>query len=250
MWQPLHGLLLVDKPAGISSAGVVGKIKWQFKQLGAPKNVKIGHGGTLDPFATGLLPIGVGHGTKALEALLKGDKGYQFTLQFGTATTTQDLLGEITATNRVVPIFEQIEAVIPRFTGPQWQTPPAFSALKVGGKRAYALARAGEAVHLEPRQIEVYKLKLLSFQHNQAQFEAIVSKGTYIRTLGANLAEALGTLGHLTALRRTQHGAFALNQAIGLPQLLEMLDSSLKNSQTPPCLLPLPAPAGETPGQI
>jgi tRNA pseudouridine55 synthase len=248
MWQPLNGLLLVDKPESMSSAAVVGKIKWQLKQLGAPKNIKVGHGGTLDPFATGLLPIGVGQGTKALEGLLKGDKGYQFTLTFGTATSTQDYLGEATTTSPIVPTLQQIEAVIPQFTGPQWQTPPAFSALKVGGKRAYALARAGEEVQLEPRQIDVYSLKLLSFQHNQADFLATVSKGTYIRTLGANLAEALGTVGHLAALRRTQHGAFVLNQAFALPQLLEMLDSSLKNGQTPPCLLPLPAPAGEPQG--
>lgn len=249
MWQPLNGLMLVDKPAGMSSAGVVGKLKWHLKQLGAPKNLKIGHGGTLDPFATGLLPIGVGQGTKALEGLLKGDKGYQFTLQFGTATTTQDYLGEATATNPVVPTSQQIEAVMPNFTGPQWQTPPAFSALKVAGKRAYALARAGESVQLEPRQIQVYSLKLLNFKHNQAQFEATVSKGTYIRTLGANLAEALGTVGHLTALRRTQHGAFGLQQAYALPEMLELLDKALKNGQTPPCLLPLPAPAGEPQGK-
>lgn len=244
MWQPLNGLLLLDKPVGISSAGAVGKVKWLLKQHGAPKGVKVGHGGTLDPFATGLLPLGVGAGTKALEGLLQGVKTYEFTLQFGTATDTLDLRGSVVASSAVVPKPEEIEQIIPSFTGMQWQTPPAFSALKVAGQRAYALARAGEAVQLAPRQVTVYDLKLLGFQHNQAHFSATVSKGTYIRTLGADMAVALGTVGHLSALRRTQHGAFGISAALGLPELLQSLDSALKMGQTPACLYPLPAPAG------
>ncbi|MCA3244779.1 MAG: tRNA pseudouridine(55) synthase TruB [Alphaproteobacteria bacterium] len=242
-WQPLHGLLLVDKPVGLSSAAVVGKVKWHLKQAGAPKNVKIGHGGTLDPFATGLLPLGVGHGTKALQALLEGPKGYQFTLTFGTATTTQDCLGAPTATSPVVPTLAEIQAILPRFTGPQQQTPPAFSALKVNGQRAYALARAGETVTLEPRAIEIYTLELIDYNPPHAHFTASVSKGTYIRTLGADLATALGSVGHLTALRRTQHGPYQLAQALSLTETLEILDNALKLGQMPPCLHPLPAPA-------
>jgi tRNA pseudouridine55 synthase len=240
---PLNGLLLVDKPAGMSSAAVVGKIKWHLRQAGAPKNVKVGHGGTLDPFATGLLPIGVGRGTKALEGLLKGDKAYHFTLQFGTATATQDYLGQPIATSAVRPTLAQIEAILPQLTGPMMQTPPAFSALKVGGKRAYALARAGEVVELAPRTITIHSLQCLDYDGENANFCAQVSKGTYIRTLGADMAAALGTVGHLTTLRRTQHGAFGLHQALALPQMLETLDNALKNRQTPACLYPLPAPA-------
>jgi tRNA pseudouridine55 synthase len=248
-FPPLHGLLLVDKPAGMSSAAAVGKIKWHLKQAGAPKNIKIGHGGTLDPFATGLLPIGVGQGTKALQALLEGPKGYEFTLKFGTATTTQDYLGTPTASSPMVPSQAEIIAALPQFTGPLQQTPPAFSALKVGGKRAYALARAGQNVALAPRPITIYQLELLEYHPPHATFTAQVSKGTYIRTLGADLATALGTVGHLSALRRTQHGPYTLAQALSLPTLLEMLDNALKISQMPPCLHPLPAPAGVPKGK-
>lgn len=248
-WQPLNGILLVDKPAGMSSAAVVGKVKWHLKQAGAPKNVKIGHGGTLDPFATGLLPLGVGQGTKALQGLLEGPKGYEFTLTFGTATTTQDCLGEPCATSGLVPTLAQIEAILPQFTGPLQQTPPAFSALKVNGQRAYALARAGATVTLEPRPITVYQLELLDYTPPHARLVAHVSKGTYIRTLGADLAVALGSVGHLTALRRTQHGPYGLAQALSLPKTLEILDNALNLGQMPPCLHPLPAPAGVQQGK-
>lgn len=242
-YTPMDGILLVDKPIGPSSAAVVGKIKWLLRQHGAPKNVKVGHGGTLDPFASGLLPIGIGKGTKALEGLLKGDKAYTFTLHFGSATTTQDHLGEVTQTNPNRPTESQILAALPQFTGEILQTPPAFSALKVGGKRAYALARAGEVVELAPRSIHVHTLNLLEFHGESAVFTATVGKGTYIRTLGTDLAAALGTVGHLAALRRTQHGVLRLENALGLPELLETLDTALKNGQTPACLHPLPAPA-------
>lgn len=243
-YTPLDGILLIDKPIGPSSAGVVGNIKWVLRQNGAPKNVKVGHGGTLDPFASGLLPIGVGKGTKALEGLLKGDKAYTFTLQFGAATTTQDHLGEVTATSAHRPTEAELLAVLPRFMGKILQTPPAFSALKVGGKRAYALARAGEVVELAPRTIHIHALELLEFTGDSAVFTATVGKGTYIRTLGTDLATALGTVGHLTALRRTQHGVFHLKNALHLPELLETLDTALKTGQSPECLHPLPAPVG------
>lgn len=242
-YTPMDGILLVDKPIGPSSAAVVGKTKWLLRQHGAPKNVKVGHGGTLDPFASGLLPIGIGKGTKALEGLLRGDKAYIFTLQFGSATTTQDHLGETTQTSAHRPTESQILAALPQFTGEILQTPPAFSALKVGGKRAYALARAGEAVDLAPRRIQIHALNLLEFHGDFAILSATVGKGTYIRTLGTDLAVALGTVGHLTALRRTQHGVFKLEEALGLPELLETLDTALKNGQSPRCLHPLPAPA-------
>lgn len=243
-WQPLHGLLLVDKPTGMSSAGVVGKVKWHLKQAGAPKNVKIGHGGTLDPFATGLLPLGVGQGTKALQGLLEGPKGYVFTLRFGVATDTQDYTGTPLATSTVLPSLNQLEAILSAFTGVLQQTPPVFSALKVGGQRAYALARSGQVVELAARQIEVYDLKIVEFSNTTATLAATVSKGTYIRTLGADMAQALGSVGHLTALRRTQHGPHHLTQALPLPDLLENLDKALVLGQMPPCLHPLPAPAG------
>lgn len=236
----LNGFLLVDKPAGPSSAGVVGRLKWLLKNhLGAPKNIKIGHGGTLDPFATGLLPIGIGKATKQLQTLLDGPKTYTFTLELGTATTTGDPKGEVSATAPVPAAWQaRLPEAIQGLTGEITQTPPAFSALKVGGKRAYALARAGEVVELAPRSVTIYTLDILNAAENQLECSASVSKGTYIRVLGEDLAKALGTVGHLSTLRRTAHGGFDISQT----HTLETLDSAIQNGQLGPYLLPLDAP--------
>jgi tRNA pseudouridine55 synthase len=240
--SPLNGLVLVNKPAGPSSAAVVGKIKHLLRQHGASKGFKIGHGGTLDPFAEGLLPIGLGQGTKALQALLEGPKTYTFTVRFGIATTTQDATGTTTAT-APLPTESALHAALPAFTGPILQTPPVFSALKINGHRAYALARQGKTVLLAPRPVTIYQLKLLSFTPNEAELTATVSKGTYIRSLGADLVQAAGSAGHLTRLVRTTHGPYTLAQAFPLASLLEFLDNALKSGQTPACLIPLSAPA-------
>lgn len=240
----MDGFLLVNKPVGPSSAAITNRLKWLFKQNGylpqGTKNIKIGHGGTLDPLADGLLPVGVGKATKQLQMLLDGPKTYQFTVQFGAQTATDDAEGELIATSESRPTAPQIQAILPQFTGPITQIPPVFSALKVGGQRAYALARAGQSPQLEPRQITIHKLTLnpLPVTPNpltSATFVAEVSKGTYIRSLGRDLAMALGTVGHITKLCRTQHGPFTLEMA----QTPETLDKAIQTGQIGTYLLPL-----------
>lgn len=230
----MHGFFLLNKPIGPSSAAVVGHLKWMLKQAGQPKNIKIGHGGTLDPLASGLLPIGVGQATKQLQTLLEGPKTYTFTLTFGVSTATDDAEGEVTATSPIRPTTAQIQAILPHFTGPISQIPPAFSALKVGGQRAYALARQGQTVQLEPRQVTIHTLQLLENTGHSATFSAAVSKGTYIRSLARDIAQAIETVGHITALCRTGHGPFTLAQAT-TPQIL---DNAIQSGDISAYLLP------------
>lgn len=232
---PLNGFMLVHKPAGPSSAAISNHIKWMLKQQGYPKGIKIGHGGTLDPFATGLLPIGIGKATKQLQQLLDGPKTYTFTLQFGTQTDTGDLTGVPVATSPARPTEAELCAILPQLTGPILQTPPAFSALKVNGQRAYTLARAGETVALAPREITIYELKMIEYHTDYAVFSAAVSKGTYIRTLGEDIAKAAGTVGHLTTLCRTQHGPFQLVDAF----LPEDVDNAIVSGHIATHLFPL-----------
>lgn len=235
----VHGFYVVYKPVGPTSAGITNRLKWLLKKhCGQPKGVKIGHGGTLDPLADGLLPIGVGRATKQLQALLEGPKTYTFTLNFGTQTSTDDTEGEVVATSPHRPTEADVQAVLPRFTGEISQQPPAFSALKVDGQRAYKLARAGEEVRLEPRKVTIHSLKLLAYSPEKALLEAEVSKGTYIRALARDIALALGTVGHVTTLTRTRHGPFGPEQAVSY----EMLDKALQNGDTHTYLLPLAVP--------
>lgn len=242
---PLNGFYIVEKPTGPSSAAVTNRLKWLLKQLGYPKGIKIGHGGTLDPLADGLLPIGVGRATKQLQSLLEGPKTYTFTLTFGTQTTTDDAEGEPTVTSPHRPTEAELLAVLPQFTGEITQTPPTFSALKINGQRAYKLARAGEDVTMTPRQVTIHSLKLLHYSPQQSLLEAAVSKGTYIRTLARDLATALGTVGHVTTLTRTVHGPFTLAQAIPY----QTLDKALQSGDMHTYLLPLLAvpPAEDEP---
>ncbi len=232
----VHGFYVVYKPVGPTSAGVTNRLKWLLKKhCGQPKGVKIGHGGTLDPLADGLLPIGVGRGTKQLQALLEGVKTYTFTLNFGIQTRTDDAEGEVVATSDTRPTEAELLAVLHQFTGSIQQMPPAFSALKVNGQRAYKLAREGAEVQLEARTITVSQLKVLEFTPEKALLEAEVSKGTYIRALARDIALALGTVGHVTTLTRIQHGPFGLQQAV----TYEMLDKALQTGDTHTYLLPL-----------
>jgi tRNA pseudouridine55 synthase len=205
------------------------------QHVGAPKSIKIGHGGTLDPFADGLLPIGVGKGTKQLQRLLEGPKAYRFTLVWGTQTDTGDLKGQGVATSAVRPPREAVENILATLTGEIEQIPPAFSALKVNGARAYKLARAGEKVELAPRKVFIRRLEMLEYGTEQVVFLAEVSKGTYIRTLGEDIAKALGTVGHLTTLTRVMHGPFTLDQSIAP----EMLDTAIVSGHTTDHLFPL-----------
>jgi tRNA pseudouridine55 synthase len=211
---PLHGWIVLDKPLGLSSSRAVGVVR---RSTGA---AKAGHGGTLDPLATGVLPIALGEATKTVAWAMAGWKTYRFRVRWGEARATDDAEGPVTATSPARPEAAAIGAALPRFLGTIRQRPPAFSALKVAGKRAYALARADQPVDLPAREVEVAALRLLAITDaDTAEFEARVGKGTYIRALARDLAEALGTVGHLVALRRLAVGPFTEAQAISLEML-------------------------------
>jgi len=244
----MHGWIILDKPLGLGSTQGVSAVKRALRDAGyGPKKKdlpKVGHGGTLDPLATGVLPIAVGEATKLAGRMLDSDKVYDFTIGFGVQTDTLDLEGKEIAASDVRPTLAQLEAVLPRFTGPIEQVPPVYSALKVDGERAYDLARAGEDVVLAKRAVTIHSL----FRHpgesrdpeSQAMFSATlgpgfrrgdgldevtltahVSKGTYIRSLARDIALALGTVGHVTMLRRTRAGPFTLDSAISLDKLAD-----------------------------
>lgn len=243
---PLSGWLILDKPRGLGSTQGVSAVKRVLRQNGYAKT-KVGHGGTLDPLAEGVLPIALGEATKLAGRMLDASKIYAFTIAFGAETSTLDTEGAVVATSDVRPTLAEVEAVLPRFTGPIEQVPPQFSALKVGGQRAYDLARAGEAVELKARAVAIHSLAIRHpgegrdpVPQEQAAdplgpglrrgdgvceditFIAHVSKGTYIRSLARDIAHALGTCGHVTYLRRTKAGPFTQAQAISLDTLEEI----------------------------
>lgn len=199
----LHGWLFIDKPVGISSFGVVYKLK---KFLGLPKTHKIGHGGTLDPMAEGVLPIAIGEATKTIDFVMNSDKVYEFTIQFGVKTNTKDLEGEVVSTTDFIPNESNLLEKLKNFTGEIYQSPPNFSAIKIDGKRAYELAREGVEFEIPKRKVNIYSLELKNFNDlkKQATLVAKVSKGTYIRTLAEDIAESLESLGHTIYLRRTE----------------------------------------------
>jgi tRNA pseudouridine55 synthase len=205
---------VLDKPLGMGSTQAVGRVRWLFSAE------KAGHGGTLDPLATGVLPIALGEATKTVPFVMDGRKEYRFTLRFGQARSTEDAEGEITATSDTRPTDEAIRAALPSFIGEIEQIPPIFSALKIDGERAYDLARAGQAVELKARKVTIQRLELVARPDaDHADFVVGCGKGTYIRSLGRDLALALGTVGHLSALRRTAAGPFREEAAISLPKL-------------------------------
>lgn len=216
----LSGWIILDKPLGLGSTQAVSAVKRALREAGEPKT-KVGHGGTLDPLATGVLPIALGEATKLAGRMLDASKAYDFTVKFGEQTDTLDAEGQVIATSDVRPAREALEAVLPRFTGPIEQMPPAYSALKVDGKRAYALARAGEEVELKTRSVTVHGLSIVDATDGEATLSATVSKGTYIRSLARDIALALGSVGHVTMLRRTKAGPFTLDQAISLDFLAD-----------------------------
>ncbi|WP_428670085.1 tRNA pseudouridine(55) synthase TruB [Reyranella sp.] len=210
----IDGWVVLDKPLGMGSTTAVGRVRWLFSAE------KAGHGGTLDPLATGVLPIALGEATKTVPFVMDGRKEYRFTLRFGEARSTEDGEGEVTATSDARPADEAIRQALPRFLGDIEQMPPIFSALKIDGKRAYDLARAGATVELKPRTVRIDRLELLGrLDADQADFVVACGKGTYIRSLGRDLALMLGTVGHLSALRRTVAGPFREDAAISLPKL-------------------------------
>jgi tRNA pseudouridine55 synthase len=246
---PLTGWLILDKPRGMGSTQAVGAVKRVLRESGHART-KVGHGGTLDPLAEGVLPIALGEATKLAGRMLDASKIYQFTIRFGEQTDTLDTGGAVVARSDTRPTMAALEAILPRFTGPIDQMPPAYSALKVDGQRAYALARAGETVVLKSRAVVIHSLRIRGaepvsdpvcaparFGQKQGRMrnlgednaalsaitlEAHVSKGTYIRSLARDIAEALGSCGHVTYLRRTKAGPFLEAQAISLDKLEEI----------------------------
>ena len=240
----MHGWIILDKPLGLGSTQGVSAVKRALRDGGYGK-LKVGHGGTLDPLATGVLPIAIGEATKLAGRMLDSDKVYDFTIAFGMQTDTLDLEGKVVATSDVRPTQAAVAAVLLRFTGPIEQVPPAYSALKVAGERAYDLARAGEEVVLAGRKVTIHILEIakpLPFRSwaavpspgrdcgptpegeelSEIALTAHVSKGTYIRSLARDIALALGTVGHVTMLRRTKAGPFDLRHAISLDKLSEL----------------------------
>ena len=224
---PPSGWIILDKPLGLGSTQGVAAVKRNLREAGYGKKVRVGHGGTLDPLATGVLPIAVGEATKLAGRMLDAAKIYDFTIAFGAETDTLDLEGKVIAESDVRPGQAALEAVIPRFTGPIAQIPPAYSALKVDGERAYDLARGGQEVVLASRAVTIHALEVLSTEGDgealtSATVCAHVSKGTYIRSLARDIANALGTRGTVTMLRRLKAGPFTLEQAISLDNLNEV----------------------------
>jgi tRNA pseudouridine55 synthase len=216
-----NGWLILDKPRGLGSTQAVAAVKRSLRDAGYAK-VKIGHGGTLDPLAEGVLPIALGEATKLAGRMLDASKIYDFTIRFGEETDTLDTEGVVVERCERMPSLEEVEAALPRFTGPIEQVPPAYSALKVDGQRAYDRARAGEQVELAKRAVTVFALDVLAASEGEATLRAHVSKGTYIRSLARDIARAVETCGHVTYLRRTKTGPFLEHQAISLDTLNEI----------------------------
>jgi tRNA pseudouridine55 synthase len=278
----MHGWIILDKPLGLGSTQGVSAVKRALREGGYGK-YKVGHGGTLDPLATGVLPIAVGEATKLAGRMLDSDKIYEFDIRFGVETDTLDLEGQVIAESEVRPSQAEVQAILPHFTGPIDQVPPAYSALKVDGERAYDLARKGEEVTLASRAVTIHALDILpgtgrgtaaeggggggpprsvslgdSPLHHAAHgppprtgeeiveeitLTAHVSKGTYIRSLARDIAHALGTVGHVTMLRRTKAGPFTLDSAISLDKLAD----AAKGQRLEECLLPLRAGLDDIP---
>ncbi len=212
--RPVSGWLILDKPSGLTSTHAVGRIKRLFQAQ------KAGHAGTLDPLATGILPLALGEATKTVSFAMDGEKSYRFTVRWGEETDTDDSEGKITTRADARPSQEAIERLVPDFIGEVMQVPPRFSAIKVEGERAYDLARSGEEVELKARPVQIDDLRLVaSPDPDQAIFEADCGKGTYVRALARDMGRELGCYGHITALRRTRVGPFSEDDAVSLDEL-------------------------------
>lgn len=226
----INGWLIVDKPKDMGSTDVVNLTR---KLLDANKN---GHAGTLDPFATGVLPIAFGEATKLIPFVTDGKKEYEFILKFGVETNTDDIEGEVIKTSDIIPAKEEILKILPEFLGTIKQIPPVYSAIKINGQRAYKLARQGKELNIPEREVEIYYLEFLKqISPDSFCFRVGCSKGTYIRTLGKDIALKLGTVGHLTELRRTKCANFSIKDTI----LLENLKNMVYEEERLKSLLPI-----------
>ena len=235
--RPIHGWLILDKPLGLSSNQALGRARFLMQAA------KAGHAGTLDPLATGVLPLAFGEATKLVSYAMDGTKTYQFTVQWGEQRNTDDLEGDVVATSDHRPDEQAILDVLPVFIGTILQKPPAFSAIKVAGKRSYDLARSGNAPDLPPREVEVHKMALLRATNDDASFEVECGKGTYIRSLARDMALKLGTCGYVSALRRTRVGPFHEADSFSLDKLEELSHSAPPEN----ALLPLETPLDDIP---
>ncbi|GEO82329.1 tRNA pseudouridine(55) synthase TruB [Pararhodospirillum oryzae] len=235
--RPVHGWLAIDKPLGVTSTDVVSMAR---RVTGA---AKVGHGGTLDPLASGVLPLAFGEATKTVAYVMDGTKVYEVCVAWGEARDTDDREGEVTQTSPVRPTRAAIEAMLPRFTGTIEQVPPAYSAVKVDGKRAYALARADAPVILAPRPVRIDSLSVLDCPTpDEAVLRVVSGKGTYMRALARDLALALGTCGHVKTLRRLSCGPFRAESAISLEDLAKLGQDDVAR-----CLLPIEAALDDIP---
>jgi tRNA pseudouridine55 synthase len=234
----IHGWLCLDKPAGMTSTAAVSRVRRITRAQ------KVGHGGTLDPLATGVLPIAMGEATKTVAYAMEGRKHYRFTARLGEARTTDDAEGEILATSEHRPTTAEIAAALPAFVGLIEQVPPRFAAVKVEGERAYDLARRGELVQLAPRTVRVERFDLVERPDlDHVTFELVCGRGTYVRALVRDLGDRLGCLGHVVALRRLQVGPFRIEDAVALTALEQLVaDDAL-----PQALLPVGAALSDLP---
>ncbi len=211
--DPISGWINLDKPYGMTSTQAIGKIR---RFLNAQK---VGHAGTLDPLATGVLPIAIGEATKTIPFVQNNEKTYQFTVTWGEQRSTDDKEGDVIASSDKRPTKKDVIAILPCFTGEIEQTPPMFSAIKIKGKRAYDLARSGQGVEIKPRKVTIKDLTLLETREHEADFKMVCGKGTYVRSLARDMGEILKCFGYISALRRTQVGCFTDNDAIILDNL-------------------------------
>ncbi len=218
----VHGWVVLDKPAGMTSTHAVSRLKRIFNAK------KAGHAGTLDPLATGVLPVAFGEATKTVPFVQDGEKVYRFTVRWGAETDTGDSDGRVAAHSNARPAAAGILALLPRFTGPIQQLPPSYSAIKINGERAYDLARGGQAPVLSPRPVTIYALDLIDAGRDEAVFEASCGKGTYVRAIARDLGRSLGCYGHVSALRRTRVGPFSEADAAAF---MDLADGVIKARQ-------------------
>lgn len=215
--RPVSGWVVLDKPVGMGSTEAVSKVKWLFQAE------KAGHAGTLDPLASGMLPIALGEATKTVPYVMDGAKIYRFTVAWGEERSTDDLEGHVTKTSDSRPSEEDIRALLPKYTGVIMQTPPQFSAIKIGGERAYDLARDGEAVEIPAREVEIGRFDLIDHSGSRTLFEIECGKGTYVRSLARDIGRDLGCFGHIAELRRTEVDPFTADDFVTVAELEAVL---------------------------
>jgi tRNA pseudouridine55 synthase len=233
--NPVHGWLVLDKPPGMTSTAAVGIVKRLYTAQ------KAGHAGTLDPLATGILPIALGEATKTVPYIVDGAKSYRFTVRWGIATDTDDSEGVVTESGGRVPLASDVAAVLPRFTGELLQAPPRFSAVKIDGERAYDLAREGLEVELAARPVVIDRLAIVATRGDETELEADCGKGTYVRSLARDIGRMLGTYGHVTSLRRLRVGPFAEADAIPLGDVAAAAETPDRERRLVELLAPLEA---------